>query len=479
MSTIYASVKMYSICMLLVLAFMGVGNCLSLPSLQRAASSSILQHESSSLSNHPMAQVTAHFIPLVQNERSENEEAEYFDRLEEHHDLLHEGMTMAIETGEEVSVNSEQGTQNGLVSYKFGSVLGSALVDTKTGRVKEYKLPLVDINNSQYVGRIQVGDPKRGTKPQFFDVIFDTGSSNLWINSDLCHSEACVIHRRFHPRQSKTYKKLNIEMSVQFGTGNIDGFLARDTFVLGPLKIQKQAFGQITNEVGQVFVSGKFDGILGLSFPSLSAAGYNPVFDSIIKQKLLSNNMFSFYYTALPKQHSAIILGAPARDLYTGHLQWVDVSKPLYWEVNLVDIEYDGESLGVCRDSPCKAVVDTGTSLLTGPSQDVTKILRKMHINRSCLGLQNLKPLTYVLSDKNGEYRFTVEPEFYVLKSQAKQSFAGAHTPKFCRAGFMALDVPRPRGPLWILGDIFMRKYYTVFDRDQHRIGFAPAKSLP
>lgn len=416
-----------------------------------------------------------------------DEEETYFQKLYSHHDDLHQGN---YDTHTVTGSNHHKAYLKTAEETRF--LEHRQQVDDKADAVKEYMLHLTDINNSQFVGEIEVGSPG-----QTFGVIFDTGSSNLWINGVGCQDEACMIHRRFNPTRSSSFKELQLDMDVMFGTGQITGTLAEDTFTLGPVKVKHQTFGMITSEKGEVFVTGKFDGILGLSFPALSASDYTPVFDNIIHQKLLQANMFSFYYSKLPVQKSAIDFGEPNRELFEGDIDFVEVSKEVYWELYLKDIMVAGKRLNLCKnivdpddddadDVPrdpmtgetlCRIVVDTGTSLLTGPSRQITELLETVNIKEDCSDFSTLPDLTYVITDSKGDHHFKLEPDYYVVKSEQKKQEGSV--PKYCKPGFMALDVPRPRGPLWILGDIFIEKFFTVFSRNPPAVGFAPARHSP
>jgi len=327
---------------------------------------------------------------------------------------------------------------------------------------KEVHLTLANIKNTQYIGRIGVGSP-----PQFINVIFDTGSTNLWVQSAQCTSKYCSNHEKYDEKLSNTHQSLEIDLEVEFGTGVVKGIMSQDIISINDLQIQNQIFAEIVEENGEVFKETKFSGIMGLAFPSMSANHYTPIFDNIIQQKLLSFNQFAFYFSEYPKQESVIIFGENDPKYFNEPILWFPVSRKYYWEIEMTDISINGQRMNLCFFEKCRVALDTGTSLITGGSRDVVQLLKVLNIKEDCTNMEEMPTLIFHL----GDFEFPMHPADYILKNKDSKKNGNK-----CRVGIMPLDVPKPKGPLWVFGDIFIRKYYTVFDRDNERVGLALAK---
>lgn len=340
--------------------------------------------------------------------------------------------------------------------------------DASTGNTRSgvTSVSLHNYLNTEYIGTIDVGTP-----PQKMRVVFDTGSANLWFPSSQCPDAACQAHNMYDSSRSTTYAKVGTHIFVHYASGAIRGFLSQDSVGLGGFVIPDQRFGEITNERGGVFMLGKFDGVLGLSYPSLALKHTRPVFDSLLKHGLVDRPVFSMYLSKNPERpSSALIFGGTVSTLHSDEFRYVPVVSEAYWEILVDDVAVNGDLQGFCGADGgrgCKAAVDTGTSLIAGPSDVMSRLMAQVSIDSKCRNMDSLPTVTFVL----GGHKYDLAPQDYVrmVRSNGRLS---------CLSGFTPVDVPPPRGPLWILGDIFIRKYYTVFDRGQNRVGFATATDV-
>jgi hypothetical protein len=109
-------------------------------------------------------------------------------------------------------------------------------------------------------------------------VIFDTGSSNLWVPSSTCTTLACRLHNQYNSSASSTYKANGTKFDLLYGSGEVAGYWSYDTVNFGGAEVKNVTFGQATKEVGLSFIAAQFDGILGMAYPAISVDKITPVF---------------------------------------------------------------------------------------------------------------------------------------------------------------------------------------------------------
>lgn len=206
-----------------------------------------------------------------------------------------------------------------------------------------------------------------GTPPQTFKVVLDTGSSNLWVPSTECGSIACYLHTKYDSSASSTYKKNGSEFEIRYGSGSLSGFISQDTVQIGDIKVKGQDFAEATQEPGLAFAFGRFDGIMGLGFDTISVNKIVPPFYKMIDQKLIDEPIVSFYLSNTDNEgdESEAMFGGINQDHYTGNMTKIPLRRKAYWEVDLDAITF-GDATAELDSTGI--ILDTGTSLIALPS---------------------------------------------------------------------------------------------------------------
>jgi hypothetical protein len=312
-----------------------------------------------------------------------------------------------------------------------------------------------DYQNAQYYGQITVGTP--GQKE---NVVFDTGSANLWVpnKSPLFAGKNVYSHDK-----SSTYQKNGTVFKIQYGSGPVSGVYSADSVNIGPFTLKDFTFAEVddTSGLGLGYRLGKFDGILGLAWDTISVGHVPTIMNKLVASGQMPLPQFGFYLGN--NQPGELVFGGVDSKHYTGDFHYVPLSSKTYWEVELQGVTLGSDSMSSCK----KAIIDSGTSLLAGPKDDIDAIAKKLGA-KSLMG----KEWTVDCSASIPDLSFTLGGKTFALSKTDLTLQASGST---CVLGLMGIDIPAPNGPLWILGDVLMRKYYVEFDWGQSRVGIAAA----
>merc|ERR1711904_139277 len=190
-------------------------------------------------------------------------------------------------------------------------------------------------------------------------------------------------------------------------------------------------------------------------------------FEMMVQKKLIDEPVFSFYLQKDASQPGQLTFGGVDHSKFDGEIQYVPLTDETYWKVAMEGMKYGNTDI----TSKGSAIVDSGTSLIAGPKDKVDQIAKAAgatfvagkEYTIDCAKIGSLPAVELTLG---GGKKFTLTADDYVLKVQGQCLFA-----------FMGIELPPKLGEMWILGDVFMRKYYTVFDYGNKRVGMAPVKA--
>lgn len=356
-----------------------------------------------------------------------------------------------------------------------------------------------DYDDLEYLGNITIGTPG-----QQFVVVLDTGSSNLWIpdttcgqggssdcpsycsDADFCQflcdpsccnsmkgvKSNCDGKHKFDSSKSSTYVKNGQSWTIQYGSGDANGFLGQDTVTFvgqsGNLAIPKTVFGQ-AQQISSDFANDPTDGILGLAFTSLAVDGVVPPLILANQQGLLDKPLFTVHL-----QHDGAVNGNVGGVFTYGAIDTTNcgpiiayqkLSSATYWQFKMKSISLGSASF----NSGWDVISDTGTSLLAAPTNIADSIAK-------AAGAQfDEQYQSYLVSCSASvpDMKLVIGANTYTIPGAKLVDDVGLGNGQ-CMFGIFGMDIGM--GLSFILGDPFIESYCNIFDFGNNRIGFAPSK---
>ncbi|KAH9973351.1 acid protease [Lactifluus volemus] len=305
-----------------------------------------------------------------------------------------------------------------------------------------------------------------GTKPQPFNVIFDTGNSELIVPSIGCGAE-CSGHNLYNPKASSTSKDLSKTFNLKESSGSKYSGSQYDDIVSigGYFHAVHQNLGA-TNEISAEFEGVQFDGIMGMGFMESSSFGTPSVIETLFKQGDL--NMFGF---KLGSGSSELYLGGLNKALYVEDMVWLSLTGKGVWGASFDGISVDGYQVV----GSSAAIFSTGITPIIGPRAGVLRIFSS--IRGSSPAPQYGDGIFLIPCKFKDTISITLGKKSFPISSHTLLSTAVVpDDPNYCFANIIAHSSIPDNGP-WVIGDAVLQNMYTGWDIRNRRVGFATLKS--
>ncbi|KAJ7176805.1 aspartic peptidase A1 [Mycena filopes] len=334
--------------------------------------------------------------------------------------------------------------------------------------------------DSSYFSSIQIGTPA-----QKFNVILDTGSSDLFVLDTSC--QACSNAPLFDSSKSSSFSQqtTNQPTTISYGSGQVEGFIGTDTVTMGSFSVSSQTF-LLGEAISQNLIDGDVSGLIGLAFQGLAETKAPPFWQALITNNQLSAPEMAFQLTRSQSSDDepggTFTLGGTNSSLFTGDIEFHDItgtSPPQFWQLSMSAVTVQGKSVQISSGNAALSAIDTGTTAIGGPTDDVQAIWAAV-------------PGSSAVQERGGEgfFQFPCTTSVSVTLSFGGQAWAispedlslGQLEPgsSMCLGAIFDLSLGTDTGggaPSWVVGDTFLKNVYSVFRQNPMSVGFAQLAS--
>ncbi|KAG8907667.1 hypothetical protein FRB99_002745 [Tulasnella sp. 403] len=330
--------------------------------------------------------------------------------------------------------------------------------------------------DTSYFGTLAIGNPAKS-----FNVILDTGSSDLWVASSSCFS-GCGTVPSFSASQSSSFRNLSSTFQIKYGSGGASGYLGSDRVQMAGFAVTSQVLG-VVNAVTANLLQSPVSGLMGLAFSTLSTSRSMPFWETLASTNAWDQPLMAFHLTRFKGVNGASKLeaggsfdmGFTNTSLYTGNISYVDIpdGAESFWLIPLTQITVQNQPLTV--SGTVLAAIDTGTTLVGGPSDAISAIFAQIP------GAQPAGPdyqgyWAYPCTTQvQVSLTFGSGPAWSINPSDFTLARIGGG---FCVGAFFELNLSGSNSPTWIIGDTFLKNVYSVFRYNPPAVGFANLSAL-